>query len=639
MNSADHKPLDQIIALAKGAEPADLIVHNVYFLDVFSGQFRSGGMVIAQDKIVATGSADTLNHYTAKKRIDGAGAYVVPGFIDAHVHIESSLMAPARYQETVLPLGTTTAIWDPHEIANVLGTTGIDWALASANDLLMDIFVMVPSCVPSTSPALEMETSGAHLQAKDLAPYVDHPQVLGLAEMMNYPGLLAAEPDIMDKLNLFGHKNRDGHCPGLTGKDLNAYAAAGIQSCHESTSLAEAEEKLSKGINVLIREGSCAKNAACLIELINAYTSTELALCSDDRNPLDILSEGHINFIVDMALKANIAPEAVFRAAAYGPAKQYGLKKLGAIAPGYQADFLLVQPVQKAWTSGFQIVSTYKKGQLVKADALAKVPATPLIHPRKKNIHAKRINRKTLTLSGTPEDTQYAHIIRVIPNQIITAHDIQSITFDKKGVFQPQAPALAKIVVIERHHNTGNKMVGLVSGFTLTSGAIATSINHDSHNIIAVGANDDAIVAAVNQLISQDGGIVVCEHNETQSDAHLINDTHASPSDDNASPYKMTSLALPLGGLMSDLPPAEISEKLETLKSAAARCGCTLYEPFLQLSFLALPVIGALKITDRGLVDVAAFKKIRLFSPLETDTVITESSTSENTRSTVDSHI
>lgn len=613
MDSADHQPLNQIISFAKGAETADLIVHNVYFLDVFSGQFRAGGMVIAGDKIVATGSADTINQYSAKKRIDGAGAYVVPGFIDAHVHIESSLMAPARYQETVLPLGTTTAIWDPHEIANVLGTAGIDWALASSNDLLMDIFVMVPSCVPSTSPALEMETSGAHLQAKDLAPYVDHPQVLGLAEMMNYPGLLDAEPDIMDKLNLFAHKNRDGHCPGLSGKDLNAYAAAGIQNCHESTSLAEAEEKLSKGINVLIREGSCAKNAACLIELINPYTSTELALCSDDRNPLDILSEGHINFIVDLGLKAGVAPEAVFRAAAYGPAKQYGLKNLGAIAPGYQADFLLIQPAQKAWTSGFQIVSTYKKGQLVKADALAKIEATPLAHPRKKNIHAKRISAKALALTGTPEETQYAHIIRVIPNQIITAHDIQTITFDKKGVFQPESPALSKIVVIERHHNTGNKMVGLVSGFTLTSGAIATSINHDSHNIIAVGANDAAIVAAVNQLITQDGGIVVCEENVSDTAPDIENDAGSED------PYTVTSLPLPLGGLMSDLPPKEISKKLEALKSAAARCGCTLYEPFLQLSFLALPVIGALKITDRGLVDVSAFKKIRLFSPLEPD--------------------
>jgi adenine deaminase len=600
MDTADQQPLAKTIALAKGDAPADLIVHNVYYLDVFSGQFRAGGLVIAGKQIVATGNADTLTHYTAKKRIDGAGAYVVPGFIDTHVHIESSLMAPARYQETVLPLGTTTAIWDPHEIANVLGTVGIDWALSSTRDLLMDIFVMVPSCVPSTSPALEMETSGAHLQAEDLAPYANDPQVLGLAEMMNYPGLLGAEPDIMDKLALFSHKHRDGHCPGLTGKDLNAYAAAGIQNCHESTSLAEAEEKLSKGINVLIREGSCAKNAACLIELINAYTSTELALCSDDRNPLDILSEGHINFIVDLALKAGIAPEAVFRAAAYGPAKQYGLHHLGAIAPGRQADFLLIQPMQKSWNSGFQIVSTYKKGELVKADALAQIIAKPLVHPRKKNIHTQPISVKTLALTGTPGETQYANIIRVIPNQIITAHDLQPVTFDVLGQFQPEAPTLAKIVVIERHHNTGHYQVGLVNGFSLTHGAIATSINHDSHNIIAVGATDEAIVAAVNQLITQDGGIVVCEWDTTKQAVS-----------------QQTCLPLPLGGLMSDLPPKAISEQLQALKAAAKRCGCPLYEPFLQLSFLALPVIGAIKITDRGLVDVSAFEKIPLFTPHE----------------------
>jgi adenine deaminase len=617
MDSADQQQLTETISLAKGESTADLIVHNVYFLDVFSGQFRSDGMVIANGSIVATGSADTLTQYTAKNRVDGAGAYVVPGFIDAHVHIESSLMAPARYQETVLPLGTTTAIWDPHEIANVLGTAGIDWALESAAALLMDIFVMIPSCVPSTSPSLEMETSGAHLTAKDLAPYVDHPQVLGLAEMMNYPGLLAAEPDVLDKLALFSHKHRDGHCPGLTGKDLNAYAAAGITNCHESTSLAEAEEKLSKGINVLIREGSCAKNAACLIELINAYTSTEVALCSDDRNPLDILSEGHINYIVNLGLKAGIAPEAIFRAAAYGPAKQYGLKHLGAIAPGYQADFLLIQPAQKSWTSGFQIVSTYKKGDIVKTDALAAVSATPVKHPRKKNIHARRINAKTLALTGNPGETQYAHIIRVIPNQIITAHDIQPITFDGKGQFQPETPAVSKIVVIERHNNTGNYQVGLVSGFSLNHGAIATSINHDSHNIIAVGANDAAIVAAVNQLITQDGGIVVCESN-SETDATV----------------ETTVLPLPLGGLMSDLPPQEISDQLQALKAAASRCGCDLYEPFLQLSFLALPVIGALKITDRGLVDVAAFKKIPLFTPIESDTTTQQTDTLQSDATT-----
>jgi adenine deaminase len=577
---SDEAALARAIAYARGDRPVPLVLRHGEWFDVFSGKFRIGDVAIAEGKIVGIGEA-----YEAEQIIDAAGLFIVPGFIDSHVHIESSLMTPARFQELALPSGTTTAIWDPHEIANVLGVAGIQWALDAIEKLLLDIFVMIPSCVPSTNAELAFETSGASLKAKDIAGFVRHPRVLGLAEMMNFPGLLHQDPDILQKIIDFQQLRLDGHCPGLKGKDLNAYAVAGIHSCHESTTAIEASEKLSKGIHVLIREGSCAKDAEALLPLLSAYTSTTMGLCSDDRNPLDILDEGHISFIVDKALRAGHKPEDIFRAASYATAKLYGLADRGAVAPGYQADLCLVRPKTGDWNSGLSIESVIKKGQVVVQGELKK-QLSSLPRGRAKNLNLSTPLPSDLCLAAQTASVM-ARVIEVIPGQILTRSlRIRMPIVDGEVAADPKQDIL-KIIVLERHHGTDFRSVGLVQGFGLKSAAIATSINHDSHNIIAVGSSDELILAAIADLIAIDGGICV-----------------------RSKSGKKEQLALPIAGLMTDIPPQEIAESLRRLKTLTRESGCQLSEPFLQLSFLALPVIPSLKITDRALIDVDQFCKV-----------------------------
>ena len=571
--------LDQAICTAQGLEQADLVIQNTRFPDVFSGQFRAGDVAVKDGKIVGI-----IEEYAGTQVIDGQGLFVVPGFIDAHVHIESSLMTPARFQQAVLPCGTTSVIWDPHEIANVQGIEGIQWALEASEGLELDVFVMVPSCVPSTTPELALESSGADLRAKDIQEFRNHPRVLGLAEMMNFPGLLHGDEDVMNKLVGYSDMKRDGHCPGLTGKELNAYAAAGIHTCHESTSLEEALEKLSKGIHVLIREGSCARNAADLLPLLNAYTSSVLSLCSDDRNPADIAARGHINYILNLALEAGYKPEEVFRIASFAPARLYGLHDRGAIAPGYQADFCLLQLNQEGnWQAGFRVHQVIKAGRIITSEELEAVARNRVPQQTGRNIHMDPVQPEQLRIPADGQEVK-VRVIQVIPDQIITRKTIATLTA-QDGFLQPDVEQdVLKIGVFERHHCTGRSSIGFVQGFGLRAGAIATSVNHDSHNIIAVGANDAAMLRAIQRLHGIDGGIVVC-------------------GDDGA----CTELALEVGGLMSHGHPDAIAQAINQLKQHAGALGCPLHEPFLQLSFLALPVIPELKITDRGLVDVERF--------------------------------
>ncbi|MBC7662150.1 MAG: adenine deaminase [Chitinophagaceae bacterium] len=576
----DKLALGRAIDLARGLKPADHIIRNVSILDVFSGEFILSDLVLADGRIVAIGQG-----YHSKTEADGTGQFAVPGFIDAHVHIESSLMTPARFQEAVLPTGTTTVLWDPHEIANVKGSAGIEWALAASDKLLLDIFVMVPSCVPSTSPQFELESPGAELYAADLRKFRTHPRVLGLAEMMNVPGLLHKDSDVLQKLLDFQSMRLDGHCPGLSGKDLNAYAVAGICTCHESTTAAEAKEKMSKGIHTLIREGSCAKDAHQLLPLLNAYTSANIAFCSDDRNPLDIEEAGHINCIINMALAMDIAPEVAFRSASYAAAKIYGLADRGALAPAYLADFNLIRPIKGLWKNGFAIDVVYKRGKAVEADQLFKV-FSPKLGAQTKNLNLDRPTPLSFKMPAS-EPTHRVRIIDVIPHQILThVEKLEIQTFDS-GLKEDLARDILKICVFERHHNTGRVGLGFVRGFGIRHGAIATSINHDAHNIIAVGSSDELLNRAVNKLIDIDGGIVVVHEDG-----------------------RFETLALPIGGLMTDDNPKAVAESLRRLKALTVAAGCVLDEPFLQLSFLALPVIPSLKITDRGLVDVDAFRKV-----------------------------
>lgn len=581
----DHNYLGTAIKKALGSEKADLAIKNISILDVFTGAFRKGDVAVHGEHIVGT-----FERYDGKKEIQGDQLYLVPGFIDSHVHIESSLMTPSGYEQSVLKLGTTTAIWDPHEIANVKGVDGIRWAIEASEHLLIDLFIMLPSCVPSTPENVGLESGGAQIFAKDLEAFATHPRVLGLAEMMNYPGLLGGDKDVHDKLLMFKNNPRDGHCPGLSGYSLNGYATAGIHSCHESVSKEEAFEKLSKGIHTLVREGSCAKNAHTLLPLINSYTSSVMALCSDDRNPADIFHEGHINYIVNLGLKLGLNPEDIFRVSSFGPAQMYGLKDRGAIAPGYLADFCLIKKRTEHWKDGFDICHVVKSGQIV-TDYTPKQLESKT--SGQKNIQTSEIKKNSFQIQAPKhwkESTINTHIIGAQENQIVTLAKSAKLEISENLV-QPNAEQdILKIAVIERHQASGNIGLGFVHGFNINCGAIATSINHDSHNIIVVGSDDESMFHAVQKLQEIDGGIVVWKDEKT-----------------------VEALPLPIGGLMTSAAPDHIASRLDKLKILAKATGCRFHEPFLQLSFLALPVIPNIKITDKGLVDVNQFKVISLF--------------------------
>ncbi len=577
--------MDEFIKVSRGEKAADVVLKNGQFLDVFSGEFISGNVAIHNGMIVGV-----FDDYQGVKEIDLDGGYVVPGFIDSHVHIESSLMTPHSFQKAVLPEGTTTVIWDPHEIANVKGVSGIQWAFDSTEDLALDVFIMSPSCVPATPPSMGLESSGFVLSLKELLPFQKKERFLGLAEVMNFPGVLMRDPDVIDKLNQFSGYFRDGHCPGLSGKDLNAYAVAGISSCHESITIEEAKEKLTKGIHVWIREGSCAKNAKDLLPLLNSYSSSVLGFCSDDRNPLDISESGHIGCVLNMALLNNHKPVDVFRASSFSPAKAYGLFDRGVIAPGYQADLCVVHPRQGKWNKGFEIEFVFKKGQIIDQAFLDQTSLSNSYAFSGQNINCNPINSSHLEIAVRADlKKSKTRVISVIPNQIVTEEKIEELSCVNGKLQSDHNRDLLKIAVFERHHNTGKKSVGIVKGFGLKSGAIATSINHDSHNIIAVGSSDELIVEAINRLISIDGGIIVF-----------------------GADHQFEELSLPIGGLMTNLSPKEVSQSLKKMKFFAQQCGCVLNEPFLQLSFLALPVIPKLKITDCGLVDVTQFCRVSL---------------------------
>jgi adenine deaminase len=575
--------LQSIIKTAQNIQKPDLVIKNGSFLDVFNGRFVKGDVAIHQGYIVGI-----AENYNGKKEIDAKKAYIVPGFIDAHVHIESSMMPPAQFQRAVLPRGTTTVIWDPHEISNVKGLRAIRWALRSTENLLLDVFIMLSSCVPATSPALKFETSGALLTAKDLKPFKNHPRVLGLAEMMNFPGVLGCDNDVLNKLMDFNTAKRDGHCPMLLEKKLNAYAAAGIHSDHECSQLKEAREQLMKGLHILIREGSCAKNADALLPLLNKYTSSVIAFGSDDRDPLDIAEYGHIDCVINKALKANHSPETVFRAASFTASRIYNLEDRGAIAPGYIADFCLVTPNKKDWQNGMAINAVYKRGKLISPNVLksskhTKKPFTG------KNIHLGPYDLTSFAIPAQKTKKQKVRVIGVRPNQIITDNLKATLPVVSGKVQADLKQDVLKIAVFERHQATGNHTAGFVKNFGIKKGAIATSINHDSHNIIVVGSSDELMLKAVKALEKIDGGIVVVDNKN--------NEVH---------------LPLPIGGLMTDSPPDKVAKKLKELKQVAKKIGCTLDEPFLQLAFLALPVIPSLKITDKNLIDVGQFKKVEV---------------------------
>lgn len=594
---------DKAIRVARGLEAADLLIKNAWFLDVFQGQFVQGDIALWERTIVGTGTG-----YSGKDELDAAGAFVVPGFIDTHVHIESSLLTPGHFADTVLPRGTTTAIWDPHEIANVKGLAGIEWALAASEGLALDIFIMLPSCVPATSREGGLESGAHQLKVEDLLAFKDRARVLGLAEMMDYPSVLSGGRSALDKLLHFGARLRDGHCPGLSGKDLNAYAASGIYTCHESTSVAEAQEKLRKGIHVLIREGSCAKNAACLLPLVNPYSSAVLALCSDDRNPVDIAEEGHLDALIKIGLAQGQRPEDLFRIASFSAARLYGLNDRGVIAPGYLADLCILKPprgkgASPQWQQGFSIEQVIKAGKLIAAtqsdvrEDLAVhrrfFPEAAGANIRLGGVQAEQfVVRNPSTLASLrPEGEKIAQVeVRVIGlrhHSLLTDDLSLCVPLSQGEVRADLTQDVIKISVIERHQGSGYQANGFVRGFKLREGAFAATIAHDCHNILVVGVDAEAMAECVNYLRAIDGGIVVWKNHREKD-----------------------HLALPLGGLMSLDNAGTVAAKLTQLINLTKTMGCVIDQPFIQLSFLSLPVIGALKITDRGLVEVSSGKII-----------------------------
>ncbi|HZF74573.1 MAG TPA: adenine deaminase [Acetobacteraceae bacterium] len=553
------------IGQGRGAEPAELVLKGGRIFDLVTGALLPGDVAVCGDRIVGT-----LGSYRGRREIDVSGLVLVPGFIDTHLHVESSLVTPFEFERCVAPRGVTTAICDPHEIANVAGMEGIRYFLQAAERTVMDLRVQLSSCVPATG----METSGARLDAADLLEVADHPKVIGLAEFMNYPGVLARDPGCLAKLRAFQGRHIDGHAPLLRGMDLNGYLAAGIRTDHETTGAAEALEKLSKGMAVLIREGSVSRDLHALAPLITERHAPFLAFCTDDRNPLDIAEHGHLDHMIRTAIALGAEPLAVYRAASHSAARIFGLADRGLVAPGWRADIAALDSLE-----GCHARLVLCGGVVVDDAAFAARRIVPPV--ARGSVRAPRVSATDFRsrATGAPRP-----VIGVVPGRIITEHLHAELPVED-GASRPDAGAdIAKVAIIERHGMNGNRAVGFVKGFGLRRGAIASTVCHDHHNIAVVGMDDADMAVAANRLGEIEGGFVVA-----------------------AAGRVLAEVALPVAGLMSLKTFEELREELAHLRSAARTLGVTLEEPFLQLAFLALPVIPHLKITDRGLVDVDRF--------------------------------
>jgi adenine deaminase len=566
--------LNETIKAANGEKPVDLLLTNCQIINVFSGEVVSGAMAISDGMIVGFGQ------YEAKNVVDLNGRYVSPGFIDGHVHIESSMACISEFVQAVVVQGTTTVAADPHEIANVLGASGIEYMLQSAEQQPMNIYFTLPSCVPAT----DMETAGARLTAEDLRPFLNNQRIIALAEMMNFPGVLNRDPDVLAKISAARQQKKpvDGHAPGLKGPALYAYISAGIQSDHECTTEQEAREKLMAGMYIMIRQGTCAKNLQALLPAVNEKTARRMMWCSDDRHPHDLIAEGHIDSIVREAIQSGLDPILAIQMATLNPAEYFKLDHLGALAPGKQADLVvfsdLKKPViEKVYCRGILTAENGKISPNIKVPPAATVP--PSMH-----LDLQKID---FSISA---DTKQVRVIEIVPQQVITHQLIEAVTVKNNQAVSDPTKDLLKMAVIERHTGTGNIGKGFVKGFGLKNGALASSVAHDSHNIIVVGTTDEDMRAALETVVNMGGGLAA------------VSDTHVR-----------AELALPIAGLMSLEPVQSVRDQLDNLIGVAHIMGTTLKDPFMTLSFLALPVIPELKLTDIGLVDVNKFEVVPLF--------------------------
>ncbi|MBN1255702.1 MAG: adenine deaminase [Deltaproteobacteria bacterium] len=567
--------IQNIIPYAKSEREVDLLVTNARLINVFSGTIEPRAIAIAQGHVVGFGE------YPAQEVLDLEGRFVAPGLIDAHVHIESSMVGVSEYARAVLPHGVTTVVTDFHEIANVMGTRGIRLMREGMEATPFNLYCMLPSCVPATL----LETSGAEIQAEDLKDLMKEEWVKGLGEMMNFPGVIHGEPDVLVKISMTrAHGKRiDGHAPGLSGKDLAAYIAAGIASDHECTTKAEAEEKLNQGMYIMIREGSTARNLEELLTIVTPANACRCMFVTDDRHPADLIAEGGVDHCVRKAIRMGLDTICAIQMATINPARYFPLPKIGGIAPGYRADLVVLEDLNE-----FKISQVFQAGRLVAEEGTI----LPRVIEEKKTeaentVHLPKLSAERFRIKA---EAGRAKVIELVPRQIITKKGSYEVkTHDGLAVADPQRDIL-KIAVVERHKGTGNIGLGFVKGFGLKEGAIASSVAHDSHNIIVVGTEDEAMALAVQGIAEMHGGLIAVKDGKTAA-----------------------SLPLPIGGLMSDLSIEKVSKSLTRLHQKVKEMGCALEEPFMTLSFLALPVIPELKITDQGLVDVTRFEIVPLF--------------------------
>lgn len=553
------------IAQGRGDEPADRVIKGARLFDLVTGVLVESDIALCGDTIVGT-----HGRYQGKTEFDATGLIAVPGFIDTHLHVESSLVTPLEFERCVLPHGVTTAICDPHEIANVLGVEGITYFLRCAEAMRMDLRVNLSSCVPAT----HLETAGARLDAGDLTPMMDHPKVIGLAEFMNFPGVLHRDPVCLAKLEAFSHRHIDGHAPLVRGMDLNGYLSASIRTDHETTTADEAREKLAKGMAILIREGSVSKDLHALIPLISRDASPFLAFCTDDRNPLDIAEEGHLDYMIRTAIAHGADVLATYRIASLSAARIFGLFDRGFIGPGKRADIVLVEDL-----AACSVKQVFAGGRRVE-DALF-ADRSPVAPVGLGSVKSRKLTPADFKAAARDRETP---VIGVVPGRIITERlSLRLPSRDGEALPDLDQDAV-RVTVIERHGKTGGIATGFVHGFGMKHGAIASSVGHDSHNLCVVGVDAASMAAAANRLIEIGGGFAVADGGKVTA-----------------------QLALPVAGLMSDQPFETVRHGLEDLRAAAKGLGVVLAEPFLQVAFLTLPVIPHLKITDKGLVDVDAF--------------------------------
>jgi adenine deaminase len=566
--------LDEIIRFGRGEETAELLLKNGKVVNVFTGEILQVDVAIANGIITGVGEG-----YEAIKVVDLSGKYVCPGFIDGHLHIESTMLSPYQFARAVVPKGTTAVVCDPHEIANVLGLEGIGYMLEASENLPLTVFVMASSCVPAT----HLETAGAALSARDLAPLFDHPLVIGLAEMMNFPGVLHRLPDVLSKLEITAQRDLpiDGHCPGLTGRDLQAYIASGINSDHECTRLEEAWEKLRAGMYLFIREGTTVRNLTELLPVVTADNARRCLFVTDDRHPKDLMDLGHMDYSIRLAVQEGLNPVTAIQMVTLNPAERFRLYDRGAVAPGYRADLVILNDLKD-----FSVEKVFSKGRLVAENN------NPLFdEPKKKYDVSSSVNIVSEGLSfEIPVQGERIRVIGVVKGQIVT-EALELPARHRNGLAVADVDRdILKLAVIERHHATGNIGLGFVKGMGLRKGALAGTVAHDSHNLIVVGTNDADMTAAVHALIEVGGGLAAV------ADKQLL-----------------ARMSLPIAGLMSETPFEIVRKEMDELLSAASELGSLLENPFMALSFLALPVIPALKLTDLGLVDVNKFAFVPLF--------------------------